>query len=71
MPTGGAYSYEHLVPTIRDLHMLVETNPFPESVVIVPDYAFRTSLGTFSILPLTQLTVFLHNVVDVILSKIK
>ena len=30
--------------------LLVETNPFSEFVVIFPDYAFRTSLGNFSIL---------------------
>ena len=30
--------------------LLVETNPFPELVVIFLDYAPRTSLGTFSIL---------------------
>ena len=30
--------------------LLFETNPFPELVVIFPDYALRTSLGTFSIL---------------------
>ena len=29
--------------------LLVETNPFLELVVIFPDYAIRTSLGTFSI----------------------
>ena len=29
--------------------LLVETNPFPERVVIFPDYALRISLGTFSI----------------------
>ena len=30
--------------------LLVETNSFPELVVIFPDHALRTSLGTFSIL---------------------
>ena len=30
--------------------LLVETNPFPELVVIFTDYALRISLGTFSIL---------------------
>ena len=30
--------------------LLVETNPFPELVVIFPDYDLRISLGTFSIL---------------------
>ena len=30
--------------------LLVETNPFPELVVTLPDYALRISLGTFSIL---------------------
>ena len=30
--------------------LLVETNPFSELVVILPDYALRISLGTFSIL---------------------
>ena len=33
--------------------LLVETNPFPELVVIFPDYALRIPLGTFSILLLT------------------
>ena len=33
--------------------LLVETNPFSELVVIFPDYAFRISLGTFLILPLS------------------
>ena len=30
--------------------LLVETNPFPELVIIFPDYALRISIGTFSIL---------------------
>ena len=30
--------------------LLLETNSFPEIVVIVPDFAIRTPLGTFSIL---------------------
>ena len=30
--------------------LLIETNPFPELVVIFPDYALRTWLGTFLIL---------------------
>ena len=30
--------------------LLVETNPIPRLVEIFPDYALRTSLGTFSIL---------------------
>ena len=29
--------------------LLVETTPFPERVVIFPDYALRTSIDTFSI----------------------
>ena len=52
MPTGDAYSFGHLVPSHLGLAyvLLVETNPFPEPVIIFPDYALRTSLGTFSIL---------------------
>ena len=30
--------------------LLVETNPFPELVVIFSDYTLQTSIGTFSIL---------------------
>ena len=44
--------------------LLVETNSFPELIVIFPDYAFRISLGTSSILLclLTQaLNVVVHN----------
>ena len=36
--------------------LLFVTNPFPELVVISPDYALRTSLGTFSILRFTPHT---------------
>ena len=39
--------------------LLVETNPFPEFVVIFPDYALRISLGTFSILPLISYSITL------------
>ena len=38
------------VPLVLAHVLLVETNPFSEIVVIFPDYAFRISLGTFSIL---------------------
>ena len=52
MLTGDAYSSGHLVPSHLRLAyiLLVEINLFPELVVIFPDYAFRISLGTFSIL---------------------
>ena len=51
-PTGDAFYSGHLVPSHLGLAyvLIVETNPFPELVVIFPDYALRTSLGTFSIL---------------------
>ena len=51
--TGDAYSSGHLVPFHLGLAyvLIVETNLFPELVVIFPDYhAIRISLGTFSIL---------------------
>ena len=52
MPTGDANSSGHLVPSNLGLAYVlhIETNPFPELVVIFPDYAIRPSLGTFSIL---------------------
>ena len=54
MPTGDAYLSGHLVLSHFGLAyiyvLLVQTNLFPE-FVIFPDYAIRTSLGTFSILP--------------------
>ena len=52
MLTGGAYSSGHLDLSLLGLAyvLLVETNLFPELVVIFPDYAIRISLGTFSIL---------------------
>ena len=52
MQTGAACSSGHLVPSYVGLAyiLLVETNSFPVLVVILLDYAFRTSLGTFSIL---------------------
>ena len=52
MPTGDAYSSGHLFPPNFGLVyvLVVETNPFPEVVVIFLDYARRTYLGTFSIL---------------------
>ena len=50
MPTGDAYSSGHLVPSHlgHAYVLLVETNDFPELVVIFPDYAIRTYLDTFS-----------------------
>ena len=51
MPTGDAYSSGHLVPSLWDLHMFYFYRPILyELVVIIPDYALRISLGTFSIL---------------------
>ena len=52
MSKGDAYSSGHLVPSHLGVAfaLLVETNQFPELVVIFPDFAIRTSLGTFSIL---------------------
>ena len=49
MPTGDAYSFGHLVPFHLELAcvLFVEINLFPEPVVIFPDYALRTSHGTF------------------------
>ena len=57
MPTGDAYSSGHLVPSLLGLAyvLLVKTNPFPEFVVIVLDYALRTALGTFSMFLITIL----------------
>ena len=51
MLTGDAYSSGHLVPFHLGLAYVlhVETNPFPE-IVVFSDYAFRISLGTFSLL---------------------
>ena len=58
MLTGDAYSSRHLVPSNLGLAyvLLVETNPFLELVVISPDYALRISLGTFSILLISDLS---------------
>ena len=52
MPTGDAYSSGHLVPSHLGLTYvpLVDTNSFPELVIIFSDYAIRTSLCTFSVL---------------------
>ena len=52
MPTGDAYSSGPLIPSYLGLAyaLIVETDPYPELAVIFPDYAIRTSLGTFSIL---------------------
>ena len=49
MPTGDAYSSGHLFPSHLGLAYVlrVETNSIPELVIIPPDYALRTSLGTF------------------------
>ena len=47
---GIAYSSGHLVPSnlVLACVLLLETNLLSELVVIFPDYAIRTSLGTFS-----------------------
>ena len=52
MPTGDTHSYGHLVPFHLWIAyaLFVKTNPFPLLVVIIPDYALRTFLRTFSIL---------------------
>ena len=45
------FSYTQYLKFFRFSYLLlVETNSFPKLVIILPDYAFRTSLGTFSIL---------------------
>ena len=46
MPTGANNCSGHLGLAYV---LLDETNTFPELVVIFPDYALRTFLGTFSI----------------------
>ena len=48
----SALSSGHLVPSHLGLAyvLLIATNPFPELVVIFPDYSLQSSLGTFSIL---------------------
>ena len=50
---------KHLVPSHLGLEYVlrVETNLFPELVVIFPDYAIRISLGAFSILLLEYLSL--------------
>ena len=62
MLTGDAYSSGHLVPPHLGLAsvLLVETHLFPE-LVYFPDYAFRISLSTFSVL-LVPRTTPRHNV---------
>ena len=54
-----AYSFGHLVPSYLGLAYVlhVETNSFPELFVIFPDYAIRSSLGTFSILLISILII--------------
>ena len=46
MSTGDAYSFGHLVLSHLGIVLFVDNNYFPD---IFPDYATRTSLGTFSI----------------------
>ena len=55
MPSGDTHSCEHLVPSHVGLAyvLFVDTSNFPEFVVILPDNAIRTSLGTFLILLVT------------------
>ena len=68
MPTRGAYSSRHPVPSHSGLAyvlLILESHPFPELVVIFPDYALRTSIGTFSILLKTEYWHF----VDIYSSK--
>ena len=52
MPTGDDFSSGHVAPSHLGLAyvLLVETNLFLKLVVISPNYALRTSFGTFSIL---------------------
>ena len=50
MPTRNAYSSGHLVPSPLGYVLVIEADLFPEPDVIFPDYALRTSLGTFLIL---------------------
>ena len=55
MSAGDADSSGHLVPSLWDLHMFYLLRPILfELVVILPDYALRISLGTFSILLFTS-----------------
>ena len=55
MPTGDAYSSGHLVPSLWDfICSTCWDQSFSELVVILPDYALRISLGTFSILHLVK-----------------
>ena len=51
-PLHADSGHLHLVPSHFGLAygLLVDTNHFPELIVIFPDYSLRTSLGTFSIL---------------------
>ena len=57
----------HHVPSNLGLAyvLLVETNPFSERVVVFPDYALRTSLGTF----LISLVIVVHIVFTKIVSN--
>ena len=52
MPIWDAKSSRHVVPSHvgHANALLVDTNYFPGLFVMFPDYALRTSLGTFSIL---------------------
>ena len=66
MQTGDAYSSQHLVSSYFGLAyvVLVETNSFPELDVIFPDYAIRTSVGTFSVLLQSKYTLTFKRNVD-------
>ena len=78
MPTGDAYSSGHLIPSHLGLAhvLLVETNSFPELVVICPDYAIRTSLDTFSSLLCMELVgtntvaIFLNHQIQAITEEV-
>ena len=58
MRTREAYLSGYLVPShlkLAIIVLLVKNKPFPELVVICPDYALRTSLGPFSILLIVRI----------------
>ena len=49
-----------LFGTYMHVFLLFETNPFPEVVVIFPDYVLRTSHGTFALLLMQNISIFYY-----------
>ena len=59
MSTEDAHSSGHIAPSYVGLAyvQIVKTNPYPNFVVFLPDYALRTSISTFSIFILNSFLV--------------